>query len=130
MESTDSRPDHSIWPLLTSTDALALRAWLARLGFTDGVCIVDGSRVHHSEMLWPEGGRVMVCTANPGDAHLVPPGSAGIYVVTAHPDQVHARSVEIGAAITRDLQDTDFGSRTFSLTTPDGHGISFGTYEG
>lgn len=130
MENMRDRVDHSIWPLLTSADALALRAWLAQLGFVEGICVADGNRVHHSEMLWPEGGRLMVCTSDPADAHLVPSGSARIYVVTTHPDEVHARAMQAGASITRDLADTDYGSRGFSLTTPDGHGISFGTHAG
>lgn len=130
MDNQNGRVDRSIWPLLTSTDALALRAWLAKLGFVEGICVADGDRVHHSEMLWPEGGRLMVCSADPGDTHLVPPGSARIYVVAARPDEVHARAVRVGASISRGLEDTEYGSRGFSLATPDGHGISFGTHAG
>lgn len=130
MDNTNGRTDRSIWPLLTSNDALELRRWLAQLGFTEGVCVADADRVHHSEMLWPEGGRLMVCTADTNDPHLAVPGSARLYVVTAHPDQVHARALKLGAVITRGLQDTDYGSRGFSLATTEGHGISFGTYPG
>lgn len=128
----DTRPDTNIWPLLTSTDALALRGALTSLGFTEGICVpgeTDRS-VQHSEMLWPEGGRVMVCSAAPDDEHLVAPGSAGLYVVTQQPDDVLRRAEHAGLTITRPIEDTDYGSRGFSCCTEEGHAISFGTYAG
>ena len=54
------RGDRNIWPLMTSIDALALRDWLAQLGFEEGVLSHKDDRVEHSEMIWPEGGRVVV----------------------------------------------------------------------
>lgn len=72
----------------------------------------------------------MVCTARPDNEHLIPAGVASIYITTERPDEVHSLAVALGATITRDLYTTDFGSRTFSMTTPEGHQISFGTYAG
>lgn len=128
---TDRR-DENIWPLLTSPDAFALRAWLARIGFQEGIC-VPGERegtVMHSEMVWPEGGRVMVCTAA-DDEHLGAPGTANIYVPVRDADAVYERAQAMGATITRPIEDADsYESRGFSVRTPDGDGISFGTYAG
>lgn len=122
--------DHNIWPLLTSIDALALREFFKELGFREGVLVAEGAVVHHSEMIWPEGGRVMICTAEPGGTHQVEPGSGGIYIVTDHPDEVYRRAQDLGAPILRELGETDYGSRDFSIATAEGHGLSFGTYAG
>ncbi|WP_026181335.1 glyoxalase [Demetria terragena] len=127
------RADTNIWPLLTSSDALALRAWLAGLGFEEGVCVPGDQEdsVMHSEMLWPDGGRLMVCTAADTNGHLKPPGQAGCYVVLRDVEAVHARALAIGAEITRPLENaSSYESRGFSLRTPEGHSISFGTYAG
>lgn len=127
-----TRTDSNIWPLLTSSDALALRAWLVGLGFEEGVCVPGEGRgtVQHSEMLWPDGGRLMVCTAH-DDGHLVPAGIASIYVVVRDADAVYARAQEAGVEITRAITDADtYESRGFSVRSPEGHGLSFGTYAG
>lgn len=126
-----SRTDHAIWPGLTAADPRALRAWLVRLGFTEGVLVEEGDLVRHSEMLWPEGGRVMIASARPDDPHFTAPtGSANLYVVTDEPDAVHARAEALGASFTRPLEDTDYGSRGFSILDPEGNSWSFGTYAG
>lgn len=114
-----ARADHSVWPSWTSDDALGLRSWLATLGFAEGVLVEENGVVHHSEMYWPEGGRIMVSTANPDDEHAMPAGVGDVYVVTARPDEIHRLAV-----------DTDYGSRDFSVRSPDGHRLSFGTYDG
>lgn len=130
--SSPDRSDHNIWPLLTSTDALALRSWLSDLGFADGVCVPgdEEGTVRHSEMLWPEGGRLMVCTADDRDL-VVPAGQSSAYVVTADPRTVFGRAERLGAKITRPLEEASgYTSLGFSLETPEGHSISFGTYAG
>jgi uncharacterized glyoxalase superfamily protein PhnB len=129
---TTSRTDHSIWPGLTATDPRALRAWLVSLGFEAGILVEDeDGAVHHSEMLWPEGGRVMVSSGRTDDPHVTTPvGGAMLYVVTDEPDAVHARAVAAGAPLTRPLADSDYGSRGFSILDPEGNSWSFGTYAG
>lgn len=128
-----NRTDLNIWPLLTSPDALALRGWLTRIGFVEGICVPGDQQgsVMHSEMLWPDGGRLMVCTAAADNQHLVPAGSASIYVTVLDADEVYARAQEMGADITRPIESADsYDGRGFSVRTPDGHRISFGTYAG
>jgi uncharacterized glyoxalase superfamily protein PhnB len=64
------------------------------------------------------------------DPWALPPGTFGCYVVTAEPDVLYARVVAGGAEITRQLHDTDYGSRDFALRDPEGNLWSFGTYRG
>ncbi len=127
-----SRSDHNIWPGLTYDNPLAARAWLVALGFVEGVLVSDDDgRVHHSEMFWPEGGRVMLSSAGKADATFASPrGSGSVYVVVDHPDVVYAKARGLGAELIRELDDTDYGSRGFSVADPEGNRWSFGTYAG
>lgn len=128
---TTASTDHNIWSGLTARDPIALRSWLAGLGFEEGVLVEEGGHVVHSEMIWPEGGRVMVHSAKPDDPHFTTQvGGAILYVVTDHPDDVHARAEAAGAPFTRPMADAEYGSRGFSITDPEGNSWSFGTYAG
>lgn len=123
------RTDHNIWTGLSYHDPIAARRWLAALGFEEGI-VVDGEspgEVRHSEMLWPEGGRVMV-SGRGGDFDV--PAGAAPYVVTDHPDAVFERAQGLGAEIIRELKDEEYGSRGFSVLDPEGNRWSFGTYAG
>lgn len=126
-----TRTDHNIWTALFYADPLAVRAWLSRLGFDEGVLVQDSDgTVAHSEMLWPEGGRVMIASLDRGTAGY-DPHAAGVYVVCADPDAVHARAVEIDAEVTRPLDDAiDYPSRGFAVRDPEGTDWFFGTYAG
>jgi uncharacterized glyoxalase superfamily protein PhnB len=128
-----ARQDHNLWPGTTYADALGARRWLAALGFVEGILVTgdDETTVIHSEMLWPEGGRVMVSSATKDDTMFtVPPGAGSCYVVTDDPDAVYARARELGAEVVREMEETDYGSRGFSVRDPEGNGWSFGTYAG
>lgn len=126
------RTDHNVWPGLAYDDAPAARAWLAALGFTEGILVPgDGpGEIQHSEMIWPEGGRVMVHSRGDGGDFDTPTGSGNCYVVTADPDTVYKRARELGARFVRELADTDYGSRGFSVADAEGNSWSFGTYAG
>lgn len=129
--TTPTRTDHTIWPGLTADDPRALRRWLVALGFEEGILVEEGDLVIHSEMLWPEGGRVMVHSAKPDDPHFTAPvGSGNLYVVTDDPDAVHARAEALEASFTRPMKEEDYGSRGFSIIDPEGNSWSFGTYAG
>ncbi len=124
-----TRLDHNIWPALFYDDAHAARAWLSAIGFEEGAVVPgeDGG-IRHSEMLWPDGGRVMVSTRTSereAKGHV-----QGVYVVCREPDEVHRRAVAAGATVTSEPFDTDYGSRDFSLEDPEGHAWHFGTYAG
>lgn len=125
--------DHNIWPGITSPDPLALRAWLAALGFTEGGCYLDddGVTVQHSEMIWPEGGRVMISSRDKSDnVFTKPPGTANMYVVVDDPDAVWARAQALNPTVLREMREEDYGSRGFSIADADGNAWSFGTYAG
>lgn len=131
---TSHRVDHSIWPALFSDDPHALRRFLVGLGFEEGIVVPApagtqaGGEILHSELLWPEGGRIMVASAS---ADHPTSHKANLYVVTDHPDEVHGKAVTLGAEIIRPLaEQSGHDSLEFSLKDPDGNGWSFGTYGG
>ncbi|MGO4602290.1 glyoxalase [Terrabacter sp. 2YAF2] len=125
--------DHSVWVGLSYDDPLAARAWLRALGFIEGI-VVDGEargEIRHSEMLWPEGGRVMVSSRTRVDPTFVAArGSATVYVVVDDPDAVWERAQRLGAEVVRPLEESDYGSRGFSVVDGEGTNWSFGTYAG
>ncbi len=128
-----TRTDHNIWTGLTYDDPIAARAWLSGLGFEVGVLVAgaDGRTVHHSEMLWPEGGRVTVSgRGRPDETFSVGRGAASVYVVVDDPDAVLARAHRLGAQVVRPMEDTEYGSRGFSIADVEGNRWSFGTYAG
>jgi uncharacterized glyoxalase superfamily protein PhnB len=128
-----ARTDHSVWVGLSYDDPWAARDWLRALGFVEGV-VVEGDEpgaVRHSEMLWPEGGRVMVSSRDRDDRTFVSAtGAATVYVVVDDADVVWERARALGATVLRPLETTDFGSRTFSVADAEGTSWSFGTYAG
>jgi uncharacterized glyoxalase superfamily protein PhnB len=129
-----TRTDHNLWPGLSFDDAYAARRWLAALGFEDGICVETPGRpgeVQHSEMLWPEGGRVMVHSRGKADDTFASaPGTGNIYVVCDDPDVVWAKAEALGARVLRPMEDTDYGSHGFSIADAEGNAWSFGTYAG
>jgi uncharacterized glyoxalase superfamily protein PhnB len=52
-----------------------------------------------------------------------------LYIVVPDPDAHHARATAAGATVVRELQDTDYGSREYSVRDPGGNLWSFGTYD-
>ncbi|WP_280720029.1 VOC family protein [Kitasatospora sp. MAP5-34] len=126
-------PAPQVWPTLRAKDARALIRFLVdAFGFEETVVYGEGERVDHAQLSWPEGGGVMLGSVKEADADSWPlrPGSFGAYVVTAHPDELHARASAAGAEITSAPHDTDYGSRDFAARDPEGNRWSFGTYPG
>jgi uncharacterized glyoxalase superfamily protein PhnB len=122
----------SIWASVVSEDAAALRDWLLALGFTPDL-LIPGERagsIHHCQLDWPEGGRVML--SNTGERPTpCRPGTSSLHVVTADPDAVFARAVALGAAVIHELRDhTDYPSRDFTIADPDGNHWTFATFAG
>jgi uncharacterized glyoxalase superfamily protein PhnB len=130
-----NKTDHNIWPGISYDEAHAVRDWLAALGFEKGI-LVDGDQpaeIAHSEMVWPEGGRVMVSSRGRGHDHgpfETARGGGNVYVVCDDPDAVFARATALGATVVRPMEDTDYGSRGFSIADAEGNSWSFGTYAG
>jgi uncharacterized glyoxalase superfamily protein PhnB len=126
----------SVWPCVNYADAPAAITFLTdAFGFVSTATYTDEndhSVVHHAEMLWPEGGGVMLGTAQREESEFskMPTGAGAMYVVTDEPDAVHDRAVKAGAEIVRGLVDEDYGSRGFTARDPEGNLWSFGTYRG
>jgi uncharacterized glyoxalase superfamily protein PhnB len=127
-------PAKQVWPTLRARDARGLIKFLVdAFGFEETVVHGDGDRVDHAQLTWPEGGGIMMGSGRAEgetDNWSLRPGTFGAYVVTDDPDAVHARAVKAGAKILMELHETDYGSRDFAATDPEGNHWSFGTYRG
>ena len=64
---------------------------------------------------------------SPGDLGDVE--TRGVYVIVADADEVYARAKAAGGRIVRQIQNTDYGSREFTVKDPEGHSWSVGTYD-
>ncbi len=55
-------------------------------------------------------------------------GHAATYIAVDDADAHHDRAKAAGAEITRELRDTDYGSRDYAAQDPEGNAWYFGTY--
>jgi uncharacterized glyoxalase superfamily protein PhnB len=131
---TDHAPAPQVWPTLRATDARGLIRFLVEaFGFEDTVVYGDGDRVDHAQLSWPLGGGIMLGSAKPAaesEEWTVQPGGFAAYVVTDDPDALFARATAAGARVLMELHETDYGSRDFAVSDPEGNRWSFGTYRG
>jgi uncharacterized glyoxalase superfamily protein PhnB len=122
----------SVWPSIVSDDAPALLAWLIALGFTQDLLIPgehDGA-IHHGQLDWPEGGRIMLSSTGERPTPCRP-GTSSLHVVTAEPDAVLARAEALGANVVHPIVDqSDYPSRDFTIADPDGNHWTFATFAG
>jgi uncharacterized glyoxalase superfamily protein PhnB len=117
-----------IIPTLRYQDAMGAIDFLERaFGFHRKAVYDDGGTVHHAELTYGRG-MVMLGTAGVGDPQFDTRRSSA-YVIVDDPDALHDRAKAAGAEITRELQDTEYGSREFSARDPEGNVWSFGTYD-
>ena len=122
----------SIWASVVSENASELHDWLLALGFAEDLLIPgeDEGTIHHCQLDWPEGGRVLLSST---DERNTPcrPGTSSLHVVCSDPDAVMARALELGAAVVHPLVDqTDYPSRDFTIADPDGNHWTFATFAG
>ena len=130
---TTSTPPPQVWPTLRAANAPALIDFLVDVvGFERTAVYAEGDVVHHAELSWPLGGGIMLGSArgDDSDVGVSQPGMFGAYVVVDDPDALYERLRAAGVQITRDLQETDYGSREFAIRDPEGNHWSFGTYRG
>jgi uncharacterized glyoxalase superfamily protein PhnB len=119
----------TMYPSLSYDDAPAAIDFLCEaFGFErHAVYTADDGRIQHAE-LRSGNGLVMF-----GSAHAEVPaargGGGGIYVVVDDPDAHCAQARAAGAEITRDLHDTEYGSREYGAKDPEGNNWYFGTYQ-
>jgi uncharacterized glyoxalase superfamily protein PhnB len=127
-------PKH-IWPCVNYVDArAAIRFLTEAFGFVETLTVPGEAEdvVVHAELRWPEGGGVMLGTANRPDSEFsqLPTGCASLYVVTDDPRGVFERATKAGARVVREMRDEDYGSTGFSVADPEDNLWSFGTYRG
>jgi uncharacterized glyoxalase superfamily protein PhnB len=125
----------TIFPALRYRDATAAIDWLGRAFGFEPRMVVDGGEgiVAHAELVLGEA-MIMLGSARPADAGeydkvAPPPGSASMYVVVPDPDARHERAHAAGAETVREPQDTEYGSREFTVRDLEGNVWSFGTYQ-
>ena len=122
----------SIWASVVSDDALKLRDWLLVLGFTEDLMIPGetGGSVHHCQLDWPEGGRVLLSSSGERSTPCRP-GTSSLHVVTSDPDTVMKRALSVGATVVHPLVDqTDYPSRDCTVEDPEGNHWTFATFAG
>jgi uncharacterized glyoxalase superfamily protein PhnB len=122
----------SVWASVVSDQALALRDWLIGLGFREDLMLPgeEDGLVHHCQLDWPEGGRVLLSSTG---ERITPcrPGTSSLHVVTSDPDAVMERALTAGATIVNPLvAQTDYPSRDFTVEDPDGNHWTFATFAG
>lgn len=128
----------TIMPTLRYRDAKAAIEWLCSvLGFTKHAAYEgpDG-KIMHAELTLG-GGMMMLGDARDdayGKRFKTPEELGGAetrssYVVVADADAVYTRVQAAGAAIVREINNTDYGSREFTVKDPEGNSWSVGTYD-
>ncbi|MGH7570299.1 MAG: VOC family protein [Gemmatimonadota bacterium] len=119
----------TLYPLLPYRDARAAIDWLERaFGFERmAVYPEDGGPVAHAELAFGTG-VLMLATLDDIDAEHGKPRYNAPYVYVADPDAHYERAVAAGAQITRELEDTDYGSRQYCARDLEDNEWSFGTY--
>ena len=130
--TTSGIRQQSIWTSIVSDDAPALREWLLALGFTEDLMIPGerGGAIHHCQLDWPEGGRVMLSSTGERPTPCRP-GTTSQHVVTTDPDAVWQRALALRARVVHDLRNqTDYPSRDFTIADPDGNHWTFATFAG
>ncbi|NIK60427.1 VOC family protein [Kribbella shirazensis] len=126
-----------VWPALIYRDGQAALTFLTEgLGFRLVASYpgdAEGS-IAHAELTWPTGGGVMIGSADakaePDEFTALAGQNQSIYLVHDHPDPVFGRAIGAGAVVVRGLEDTDYGSRGFTVRDPEGNLWSVGTYPG
>lgn len=132
-----SHHDHPhVWPVLTFADAPATAGFLiSAFGFEEGEVQTSSGNpdvVLHGELWWPLGGGVMFGSAGKDDTPFGQrvPGNEALYIVTDDPDRLYQRARAAGAEVVYEIEDTNYGSRGFTVRDPEGNLWSFGTYAG
>ncbi|WP_020671322.1 VOC family protein [Amycolatopsis nigrescens] len=128
-------PEGTVWPCLRYHDPRSAVDFLTGVaGFTEALVVPDeeGATIVHAELRWPEGGAVMLGDTKlaDGDCARLPAGTSSVYVVTERVDEIYRRVKDSGARISQDLNDTDYGSHTFTMADFEGNMWTFGTYRG
>jgi len=121
----------NIFPALRYKNAAAALEWLGRaFGFEKQMVVPgpEGTIAHAQMKLGP--GVIMLGSGKHGPGTDNPWNTVkqGVYVYVEDVDAHYARAKAAGAEIVMELEDTDYGSRGYSVRDLEGHLWSFGTY--
>lgn len=135
---TISTMNSSIMPALRYRNAPAAIDWLCKVfGFArHAVYAGPDNSIGHAELTL--GGGMIMLGSHKNDAYgrgFKSPEEAGgfetrsAYIVVPDADAIYARAKDAGGVIVREIQNTDYGSREFTVKDPEGHSWSVGTYD-
>jgi len=138
MPEVATHTQSTVIPSFRYNDARAAIDWLADVfGFErHAVYETPDGLIAHAELTL-NGGMIMLGSQRDdehGKRFKSPNETGGIetrssYIVVADADAAYARAQAAGAKIIRPIQNTDYGSREFSVCDPEGHSWSAGTYD-
>jgi uncharacterized glyoxalase superfamily protein PhnB len=128
----------TIMPAMRYRDANAAIDWLCNVFGFQRHAVYPGpnNTVGHAELTL--GGGMIMLGSGKDDEHsrrFKSPSDLGdqetrsVYIIVTDVDAVYARAKNAGGKIVRELQNTDYGSREFSVQDPEGHSWSVGTYD-
>jgi uncharacterized glyoxalase superfamily protein PhnB len=118
----------NVCPSFRYRDAAGAIAWLVDvLGFEVRAVheAADGS-VAHAEL--SHGSGLIMLGTDRDDAFGGRVGGGFTYIAVEGVDGLYERAVAKGADVLKEITDTDYGSRDFSVRDPEGNVWSFGTY--
>ncbi|MGH7557367.1 MAG: VOC family protein [Gemmatimonadota bacterium] len=121
----------NIFPALKYNDGPAAVEWLKRVfGFEEQMVVPGpGGTVAHAELrLGP--GVIMLGSSRPQEGRDNPWATEkqGVYVYVEDVDAHYECAKAAGAEIVREIQDTDYGGREYSVRDLEGHLWGFGSY--
>ena len=127
----------TIMPTLRYKDANAAIDWLCNVFSFQRHAVYPGpnNAVGHAELTL-NGGMIMLGSGKDDEygrgfkspLELGNIETRSTYIVVTDADAVYARAKAAGGTIVRELQNTDYGSREFSVKDPEGNSWSVGTY--
>jgi uncharacterized glyoxalase superfamily protein PhnB len=128
-----SQNSPAVYPAISYQDPRAAIKFLtAAFGFEELMVVPDnnGGIVHAEMNLGPA--VIMLGSSRPEMGWVsprdLPAVSQTLYVAIDDVDTHYQRAKSAGAEITRELNETDYGSREYGAKDPEGHHWSFGTY--
>ncbi|GAA1552931.1 VOC family protein [Kribbella hippodromi] len=126
-----------VWPTLLYRDGQAALKFLTDgLGFTVTASYpgAPAGSIAHAVLTWPAGGGIMVSSVDakpePDEFSELAGQIHSVYLVHDDPDSLFGHAVGAGGVVVRELHDTDYGSRDFTVRDPEGNLWSVGTYAG
>jgi len=128
----------TIIPALRYKDAPAAIDWLCHVFGFQKHAVYPGpnNTIGHAELNLGDG--MIMLGSGKDDAYgrgFRSPGDLGgfetrsAYIIVDNADAVYARAKAAGGIILREIQNTDYGSREFSVKDLEGHSWSVGTYD-